>query len=101
MAQNAPATPYRLKLAGRLTFDQCETIESTIADALRHCERLEADLADISEIDLYGVHLLARLQDAGTIVAISQDIEEASRRLLSPCRGGSLGRLARQSLSGC
>lgn len=91
--------PFRLKLQGPLTFEQRQALESMVVDAMRRYQALEADLSEVSEIDLYGVHLLGLLQSVGTVVAISPAVEEASRRLLSSCRGGSLGRMARQSMS--
>ena len=89
--------PFRLKLPGPLTFEQRQSLESTVVDAMRRYQALEADLSEVSEIDLYGVHLLGLLQSVGTVVAISPAVEEASRRLLSSCRGVSLGRMARRS----
>jgi ABC-type transporter Mla MlaB component len=99
MRVNPTETPFRLKITGPLTFERRVSLESTVVDAMRRYEALEADLSEVSEIDLYGVHLLGLLQSVGTVVAISPSVEEASRRLLSSCRGVALGRLARRSAS--
>lgn len=93
--------PFRLKLDGKMTFEHRHALEQTVIDAMRKHQRLEADLSEVSEIDLYGVHLLGLLQSVGTIVAISPSVEAASRRLLSSCRGASLGRVARQQQAAC
>ena len=87
--------PFCLKLDGPMTFEHRHDLESTIIDAMRRHKNLEADLSDVREIDLYGVHLLGLLQNVGAIVAISPVVEEAARRLLTSYRGTTLGRVAR------
>lgn len=90
------ATPFRLKLAGPMTFDCRQELEQTIIYAMRCHQNLEADLSAVQEIDLYGVHLLGLLQSVGAVTAISPAVEEAARRLLTSYRGASLGRVARE-----
>lgn len=91
----ADERPFQLKLDGKLTFERRHVLEASVIDAMRQHPRLETDLSAVSEIDLYGVHLLGLLKNVGTIVAISPSVEEASRRLLSSSRGASLGRPSR------
>lgn len=89
------SSPYRLKLAGPMTFAFRQQLEQTIIYAMRCHTNLEADLSEVQEIDLYGIHLLGLLQGVGAVVAISPTVEEASRRLLTSYRGAYLGRVAR------
>lgn len=86
---------FRLKLEGPMTFDYRQELESTIINAMRRHKSLEADLSDVREIDLYGIHLLGLLQSVGAVIAISPAVEEATKRLLTSCHGARLGRVAR------
>ena len=86
---------FCLKMEGPMSFDYRSDLESTIIDAMRRHKNLKADLSAVHEIDRYGVHLLGLLQSVGAIVAISTEVEDAARRLLTSCRGASLGRAVR------
>lgn len=90
------SSPFRLNVEIPMTFEYRHELESTIIDALRRHRNLEADLSDVSDIDLYGVHLLGLLHSVGAVVAISPEVEATTRRLLTSCRGASLGRVARR-----
>lgn len=96
-SQTSPA--FCLKLQGQMTFEHREALEGVIIDAMRRHQSLEADLSEVHEIDLYGVHLLGLLQSVGQIVAISPEVEEAAQRLLRSSRRGALGMAAREGVS--
>ena len=91
---------YRLVLAGKMTFEFSAALEDKIIDAMRRYQHLEVDLSGVDEIDLCGIHLLGMLQGFGgkevEIVATSPIVEQASKRLLSSCRGANLARVARR-----
>ena len=93
----SPNNVFRLNVEIPMTFEYRHELESTIIDAMRRHQNLEADLSDVTEIDLYGVHLLGLLHSVGAVVAISPAVDATIRRLLSsPCRGASLGRVAQR-----
>lgn len=74
-------TPFRLKLAGSMTFEYRQELESSIIDAMRRYKNPEVDLSAVREIDTYGIHLLGLLQSVGSVVAISPVVENAARSL--------------------
>ena len=92
----ASAATEHLKFVGRMTYDNYREVEGRIFDALKSQKRLEVDLAEVSEIDLCGLHLLGILQSEGEIVAISSVVEQASQHLLTTLRSAALGRAARK-----
>jgi len=81
----------RLTFEGSMTFDNAREIEDRIIDALRRYQHFEIDLAAVNEIDLCGLHLLGMLQNIGgdnaQIIAKSQAVDLASKRLLASYRG--------------
>jgi len=91
---------FRLTFAGRMTFDVAADLEDRIVDAMRRHERIEVDLAGVTEIDLCGIHLLGLLHSVGgnevRIVDSSPIVEQATKRLLGSFGGASLGRVARK-----
>lgn len=93
----SPNNVFRFNVEIPMTFEYRHELETTIIDAMRRHQNLEADLSDVNEIDLYGVHLLGLLHSVGAVVAISPAVDATIRRLLSSsCRGASLGRVARK-----
>ncbi|HEX6735751.1 MAG TPA: hypothetical protein VF096_13150 [Azonexus sp.] len=87
---------FRLSVDIPMTFEYRHELESVIIEAMRRHRNFEADLSDVSEIDLYGVHLLGLLHSVGAVVAISPEVEATTRRLLASRCGTSLGRVARR-----
>ena len=92
----SPNNVFRLSVEIPMTFEYRHELESTIIDAMQRNQNLEADLSDVSEIDLYGVHLLGLLHSVGAVVSVSPAVDASIRRLLNSCQGASLGRVARR-----
>jgi anti-anti-sigma regulatory factor len=87
----------RLKFVGQMTYDNYREIEDRIADALKCRQPLQIDLAEVSEIDLCGLHLIGILQSEGVIVAVSPIVEQASQHLLTTLQSAALGRATRKT----
>lgn len=81
----------RLVFEGSMTVENAREIEDRIIDALRRYQHFEIDLSAVNEIDLCGLHLLGMLQNIGgenaQIVASSQAVDLATKRLLASYRG--------------
>lgn len=77
---------FCLKLEGRMTSEHRQALEKTIIDAMRRYPRLASDLSAVTEIDMYGLHLLKLLQNVGEIVAMSPAVAEAARQLQPAAR---------------
>ena len=79
---------FRLAHAGALTLASCQKFENKILGALKRRQDVELNLAEVSEIDLYGIHLLTLLQQIADrkviIVATSPAVESAKLSLFSP-----------------
>lgn len=82
---------FRLAIHGPMTFAVRPLLEEQIISAMRRHRRLEVDLSEVCQIDLFGVHLLGLLRGVGAVVATSPVIEAAAQRLLA---GGSRQRAA-------
>lgn len=84
----------RLIFDGSITFDSWRDMEDRIIDALRRHTHFDVDLSGIQKIDLCGIHLLEMLRSVGGanvhIVAGSEVVDQASKRLLKPQRLASL-----------
>lgn len=89
----------RLVFEGAMTHEFSRQMEDRVIDLMRRHRCLKIDLAAVEEIDLFGIHLIGVLQNLGgcsvDIVAASPAVERALSRLLTPSRGGSLGRFVR------
>jgi ABC-type transporter Mla MlaB component len=81
----------RLVFAGSMTYEFAREMEDRIIDALRRYRHFEIDLSAVHDVDLCGLHLLGMLQNVGgqnaRIVADSQAVQQASKRLLASYRG--------------
>ena len=93
--QHQHATPFLLKLEGKMTYEVYRDLEDKVIDAMRRYKKLDIDLSDVQEIDLCGLHLVGLLQHIGVIVAASPAVEQATKRLLVPLQAAPLGRLQR------
>lgn len=92
----SPNNVFRLSVGTPMTFEYRHELEGTIIDAMRRHRNLEADLSEVREIDLYGVHLVGLLHSVGAVVEVPPAVDATIRRLLSSCHGASLGRVARR-----
>lgn len=89
---------FHLKFTGRMTYENYQDMEKQVSESIKHHKPLKIDLAEVSEIDLCGLHLLGLLQSEGVIVASSPIVEQASKHLLATLQSAALGRAARRAL---
>ena len=79
---------FRLGFVGALTIANSQDFENELVAALQRYRHLELDLAGVSEIDHYGIHLLVllnRVADREVVIASSSPaVDSATRRLFIP-----------------
>lgn len=54
-----------LKVAGRLTADDCGEFDQFLKDALQHYQHVEIDMEEVISVDRPSVEFLARIRRAG------------------------------------
>jgi MFS superfamily sulfate permease-like transporter len=78
---------FCLAHAGALTLASCQKFENKILGALKRHQDVLLDLAEVNEIDLYGIHLLHLLQQLADrkviIVASSAAVESAKHSVFA------------------
>lgn len=90
----------RMVINGSMTFKFSRQMEDHLIDSMRRHPYIEVDLSGVREIDHCGIHHLQLLQTIGgqkvCIVALSPEVESASKHLLTSQRGASLARAWRK-----
>jgi hypothetical protein len=87
-------TRCRIVFEGEITDGSAREFENLIIGALRRYRHLDIDLSGITEIDLWGLHLLGVLRHLGgphaVVVADSMVVQQATQRLMKTARGSFL-----------